>query len=136
MGVRGRERKEMPKGDECGQRPVVAAHTVLQFFRRPGFDTFDALCAAARKAGCVKAIRAATMRFLETGCCPVEIVPTEDGENGENCTAVNVDENWPLPVPHAIEAEVVAWIEERVDLVTNTATAKLCAIATCPSEPS
>jgi uncharacterized Zn finger protein len=50
---------------------VVAAHAAVSFFDRPSPSGFDELMKAARKAKVEPKVRAAALRFLETGVMPV-----------------------------------------------------------------
>jgi uncharacterized Zn finger protein len=57
------------------QWDVVAAHAAFWFFSdHPSFSTFDALVKAARKAGVEEPVRAAALRFLETGAPPYRVI--------------------------------------------------------------
>jgi len=52
---------------------VVAAHAAFRFFSdHPGPSTFDELVKAAQKAGVAEPVRAAALRFLETGALPYQ----------------------------------------------------------------
>lgn len=73
---------------------VVAAHAAVDFLRHPSQESFHELMAKAKKAKCEKHVRAAAIRFLETGAPPIKIVQTKKGD-----AAVRVDSSWPLPVP-------------------------------------
>ena len=46
---------------------MVAAHAACRFFDRPSPSTFDELVKAAKKAEVEEPVRAAALRFLETG---------------------------------------------------------------------
>jgi uncharacterized Zn finger protein len=57
------------------QWDVVAAHAAFRFFSdHPGPSTFDELVKAARKAGVEEPVRAAALRFLETGAQPYRVI--------------------------------------------------------------
>ena len=57
------------------QWDVVAAHAALKFFSEyPGVSTFDELVKAARKAKVEEPVRAAALRFLETGAMPYQVI--------------------------------------------------------------
>ena len=76
------------------QWDVVAAHAAWRFFERPHRSIFDELVAQSAKAKCGEQVRAAAMRFLETGDLPFQcIASTKAGQT------IRVDAAWPLPVP-------------------------------------
>jgi uncharacterized Zn finger protein len=110
------------------QWDVVAAHAAFQFFSDwPGPSTFDELMKAARKAGVEEPVRAAALRFLETGALPYRVVsphPTAATAKGTSTrpsakkraaatrptatsaertpaasVRVKVEPGWPLPLP-------------------------------------
>ena len=57
------------------QWDVVAAHAAFRFFSdHPGPSTFDELVKAAQKAGVAEPVRAAALRFLETGALPYQMI--------------------------------------------------------------
>ncbi len=57
------------------QWDVIAAHAAIQFFTDyPNQSTFDELMQAARKARCEEPVRAAALRFLETGAMPYQVI--------------------------------------------------------------
>jgi uncharacterized Zn finger protein len=57
------------------QWDVVAAHAAFRFFSdHPGPSTFDELVKAAQKAGVAEPVRAAALRFLETGALPYQVI--------------------------------------------------------------
>jgi uncharacterized Zn finger protein len=56
------------------QWDVVAAHAAYKFFERPSPSTFDELIKAARKAKVEEPVRAAALRFLETGVMPYQVI--------------------------------------------------------------
>jgi uncharacterized Zn finger protein len=57
------------------QWDVVAAHAAFKFFSdHPGPSTFDELVKAAKKAGVEEPVRAAALRFLETGALPYQVI--------------------------------------------------------------
>ena len=54
---------------------MVAAHAAFRFFSdHPGPSTFDELVKAAQKAGVAEPVRAAALRFLETGALPYQMI--------------------------------------------------------------
>ena len=73
---------------------VVAAHAAWQFFERPDRTTFDELVAHSTKAKCGEEVRAAALRFLETGDLPFQCSARSKGGQ-----TIRVDSGWPLPVP-------------------------------------
>jgi uncharacterized Zn finger protein len=77
---------------------VVAAHAAWHFFERPGKDAFRELLVWARKAKCEKPVRAAALRFLETGVSPLQPVESQKGAR-----SLRIDVAWPLPVPDYLE---------------------------------
>ena len=87
------------------QWDVVAADAAWRFFEHPSASTFKELVDRARKAKCVKAVRAAALAFLETGKAPVEPVVVAKGkEKGKR--KLRVDSDWPLPVPDHLVAMI------------------------------
>lgn len=107
------------------QWDVVAAHVALAFFNDyPRLSTFEELMKAARKARVEAPVRAAALRFLETGVRPYEIVspkasariahglsrtPARGRRAAKSAAAsgttpetppiiVEIDPDWPLPV--------------------------------------
>jgi uncharacterized Zn finger protein len=105
------------------QWDVVAAHAAFQFFSdRPCPSTFNELVKAARKAGVEVPVRAAALRFLETGTMPYRVIPTSPAgsvvkaigtrspakkrgtaTSAEQAPAssvrVKIEPEWPLPLP-------------------------------------
>ena len=77
---------------------VAAAHAAWHFFERPGKDAFRELLVWARKTKCEKPVRAAALRFLETGVSPVQPVQSQKGAR-----SLRIDAAWPLPVPNYLE---------------------------------
>ncbi|MGA2031336.1 MAG: SWIM zinc finger family protein [Thermoguttaceae bacterium] len=76
------------------QWDIVAAHAAWRFFEQPGKTTFDELAANAAKAKCGEQVRAAALRFLETGASPFQwIASPKAGQT------LRIDAAWPLPVP-------------------------------------
>lgn len=73
---------------------IVAAHAANEFLLHPGTRGLKELEAAAKKAKCHEPVRAAALRFLETGVPPYRV--SVGGKDG--CKAA-VDPSWPLPVP-------------------------------------
>lgn len=73
---------------------VVAADAARHFFERPAVSTFKELLVRARRAKCEKAVRAAALRFLETGVSPIRWTESKKGMG-----KLRVDPAWPLPVP-------------------------------------
>jgi uncharacterized Zn finger protein len=73
---------------------IVAAHAAHDFFARPDATTFRGLVAAAEKAKCGEAVRAAALVFLESGKPPVH---RPAGPKGKRKVAA--DAAWPLPTP-------------------------------------
>lgn len=76
------------------QWDVIAAHAAWQFFERPGRATFDELVAHATKAKCGEQVRAAAIRFLETGVSPFQWMASRKAGH-----TLRVDSAWPLPLP-------------------------------------
>jgi len=76
------------------QWDVVAAHAACLFFNRPSSETFQELEAAAKRAKCLDPVRAAALRFLESGVAPIRVA--SDGKKGRKVT---IDPAWPLPLP-------------------------------------
>jgi uncharacterized Zn finger protein len=76
-----------------GAFEVVAAHKAREFFARPGVEAFEELMRAATQAGCVAAVRAGAMAFLETGRPPIRW-----HTDGSGAWTAHVDRTWPLPV--------------------------------------
>jgi uncharacterized Zn finger protein len=72
----------------------VAAHAAWRFFERPGKATFDELMAHATKAKCGEQVRAAAIRFLETGGSPFQWIASRKAGQ-----TLRVDSAWPLPLP-------------------------------------
>jgi uncharacterized Zn finger protein len=107
------------------QWDVVAAHAAQPFFERPSISTFDEMVKAARKAGAEEPVRAAALRFLETGAGPYQaafpppsvVTPPHAkasvkrrstkarpaGSSPEPKVVaparMKIDPSWPLPVP-------------------------------------
>jgi uncharacterized Zn finger protein len=110
------------------QWDVVAAHAAHKFFSdHPGMSTFDELVKAAKKAKCEEPVRAAALRFLETGAMPYQVIvpphatattkaksakptakkrgattkPTATSSEHRTAESVRVktDPSWPLPLP-------------------------------------
>ena len=76
------------------QWDIVAAHAAWRFFEQPGKTTFDELMAHAAKAKCGEQVRAAALRFLETGVSPFQWKASPKAGQ-----TLRVDSAWPLPVP-------------------------------------
>jgi uncharacterized Zn finger protein len=76
------------------QWDVVAAHAAWRFFEQPGKITFDELMAHATKAKCGDQVRAAALRFLETGMSPIQWKAAPKAGQ-----TFRVDPAWPLPLP-------------------------------------
>jgi uncharacterized Zn finger protein len=107
------------------QWDVVAAHAARPFFEHPSLSTFDELVKAARKAGAEEPVRAAAMRFLETGTGPFQVTSqppaavttprTKPSVKKRSATTrpaasspepkaaapdrLKIDPAWPLPMP-------------------------------------
>ena len=76
------------------QWDIVTAHAAWQFFERPARMTSTSLWPAA-KAKCGEQVRAAALRFLETGVSPFQwIASSKAGQT------LRVDSAWPLPLPN------------------------------------
>lgn len=73
---------------------VVAAHAAAEFFEHPSVRGLRDLVAAAKKAKSEKPVRAAALKFLETGVLPVRVSTSRGGQR-----STKIDANWPLPVP-------------------------------------
>lgn len=96
---------------------VVAAHVAAEFFEHPSAHGFHELVKAAAKAKVEEPVRAAALRFLETGAAPVQIAAAPpapvravtrkkaaarrpDPPPAKPVTPkVTIDPQWPLPVP-------------------------------------
>jgi uncharacterized Zn finger protein len=76
------------------QWDIVAAHAAWLFFERPGKAAFDELVAHATKAKCGEQVRAAALRFLETGVSPFQWKASPKAG-----ATLQVDSAWPLPTP-------------------------------------
>jgi len=76
------------------QWDVVAAHAAWRFFEGPHRSNFDELVAQSVKAKCGEQVRAAALRFLETGDLPFQCIAS--AKAGQT---IRVDSAWPLPVP-------------------------------------
>jgi uncharacterized Zn finger protein len=102
------------------QWDVVAAHAAREFFSdSAGPFTFDELIKAARTAQVEEPVRAAALRFLETGVMPYQVISpspaaapvtgTRPSVKGRAASilpsapaepvCVKIDLSWPLPVP-------------------------------------
>jgi uncharacterized Zn finger protein len=111
-------------GELAGKRKqwdVVAAHAAFEFFNRPSRSTFDELIKAAKKANLEEPVRAAALRFLETGKKPYQVsapppsarsrrLTKAAGKRGRRPSTareaepeapplLGIDRSWPLPVP-------------------------------------
>jgi len=110
------------------QWDIVAAYAARPFFERPSLSTFDELIKAAKKAKAEKPVRAAALRFLETGEGPYRFVlappaivaprPTKSQAPKRSARPqplvrppeptkakpdrLIIDTSWPLPVPDAL----------------------------------
>lgn len=73
---------------------VVAAHAAWRLFQQPTQEGFTYLLTVAGQAKCIQAVRKLALQFLETGQSPIRVVGTN-----ENNMRVEVDPDWPLPVP-------------------------------------
>jgi uncharacterized Zn finger protein len=103
---------------------VVAAHAAASFFDHPSMSTFDELAKAADKAGVGETVRAAALRFLETGAMPYQFIGTRPAvvtpprakgsakklsastrtplpapEKATPQARTKIDPSWPLPMP-------------------------------------
>ena len=76
------------------QWDVVAAHAACQFFEHPSRRGFNEIVSMAAKAKCGDKVRAAALRFLETGKSPFHWRASRKGSE-----TLQVDSAWPLPVP-------------------------------------
>jgi uncharacterized Zn finger protein len=83
---------EMSRGKK--QWNLVAAHAACKFFEHPHAKVFEELVALAVKAKCGAQVRAAALRFLETGEEPFQWIASQ--KTGQS---LRVDSAWPLPVP-------------------------------------
>ena len=101
------------------QWDLVAAHAARPFFERPTPANLDVLLSAARQAQVEPEVRAAALRFLETGAAPwrwldppptpVQSKPSTAKRAGRGATTavpepaaarrLGVDPAWPLPMP-------------------------------------
>jgi uncharacterized Zn finger protein len=105
------------------QWDVVAAHAARPFFDQPSPSTFDELMKAASKAGVGEPVRAAALRFLETGAAPFEVIapppsaattprttswvkkrsattrPSASSPESHAPLRLKIDPAWPLPMP-------------------------------------
>jgi uncharacterized Zn finger protein len=73
---------------------LVAAHAACKFFENPHAKMFEELVALAVKAKCGEQVRAAALRFLETGEEPFKWIASQKAGQ-----SLRVDSAWPLPVP-------------------------------------
>lgn len=73
---------------------IVAGHAAVEFFDRPGTESFGKLTAAAERAGCRDTVQQLALGFLKTGKSPISIVA---GRDGNRC--VTLAQEWPLPIP-------------------------------------
>jgi uncharacterized Zn finger protein len=76
------------------QWDVVAAHAACEFFNTPSTSTFRDLETAAKPAKCLEPVRAAALRFLESGVAPICI-----STNAKRRQKASIDPAWPLPLP-------------------------------------
>ncbi len=76
------------------QWDVVAAHEALNFFEQPSATGFNELLVQARKAKCEESVRAAALKFLETGASPIQRTEMRKGAR-----SLRIDPAWTLPVP-------------------------------------
>lgn len=107
------------------QWDVVAAHAAQPFFDRPSPTAFDELMKAAKKAKVEAPVRAAALRFLETGTGPFQVTSpapaaiakpptkasvrkgtaksrpatTSPEPNAATPVQLKIDPAWPLPMP-------------------------------------
>lgn len=111
---------ELARGD--GKLDEVAAHTTAEFLSQPSTHTFGRLMGDAVKAGVGPAVRAAALRFLETGVPPVSVEvpppppPPAAKSKGKKVAAppppapaaprVTVARGWPLPVPDHVAEQM------------------------------
>ena len=72
----------------------MAAHAAAEFFQHPAKTTLDKLVARAKKAKCADMVRAASLRFLETGVLPIQPIASRKGGKASCVNAA-----WPLPIP-------------------------------------
>jgi uncharacterized Zn finger protein len=77
----------------------AAGWVAEEFFARPGVETLTALERAAHKAGCREAVRAAALKFLETGVRPAPAATSAARAR----TRKPPDAGWPLPKVPASE---------------------------------
>ncbi len=76
------------------QWDIVAAHAACDFFNRPSSDLFQELETAAKRAKCLVPVRAAALRFLESGVAAISVVVDDTSRN-----QLTIDPAWPLPLP-------------------------------------
>ena len=107
------------------QWDVVAAHAARRFFDHPGQSSFEELMKDARKAGVEGPVRAAALRFLETGAGPFQVISPppavvtpprakaavkkrsattrpaapSPAPKADAPARLKIDPSWPLPVP-------------------------------------
>jgi uncharacterized Zn finger protein len=82
--------------------PKVAALSAEEFFERPSVEGLQQLTKAAAKAKCAEPVRAAALRFLETGARPVPAraeaeEPRRRAKGRTRTEARAAAADWPLP---------------------------------------
>ena len=85
------------------QWDVVAAHAASEFLDDPSTRAFKELVAAAKKARCLEPVRAAALRFLESGVPPIRLTA-----RGKDVCKATTDPSWPLPVPEYLLPQMSA----------------------------
>lgn len=80
----------------------VATWAVSDFFRRPSLTTYLDLTKTARAAGCAPAVKAAALRFLETGVLPAG-ASTPDKQGAWPLPAISLLPGAPEPAPRGFK---------------------------------
>ncbi|HTU23538.1 MAG TPA: hypothetical protein VMG10_36215 [Gemmataceae bacterium] len=96
VGIAQQLREQMRElAEREGDWGSVAAMRAEEFFKHPSLDSLHQLQKAADKAGCGPQVRAAALRFLETGAHPA-VAPSVVAKKPARRKASST---WPLPAP-------------------------------------